>query len=442
MSTGEITHGDSMLVEAEYLASSPQIFMQTTASDCSLLASLRKLEAPFWVVKFDALKKFGKLPRSDSKCAVLHEELPAKVKVLFLSHRWFRPWLTQEACEQQGHIWAGEPHPDDADGSKFALLIAGIESIAAQRDWALSEIAVWMDFACIDQDNLPLRLKGIRSLLGYMARCDTVIVPTLEKPPYAMVHRMIGGYGERAWTRLEAFGFYVLSLLEGKTRPELFYSAPGNQVQQLDYVLLPYTMPSTGVLTVEADRDHVQTHENTLLDVLHKSALAGSLAARGPAMVAAAGLGNSERLTELLSQPDISPDTQDNLGVTAMWSAARQGHANIVETLLKVRASQDLSAASGQDPVHCAAQEGHKKVVEVLLSFRANVDKLDKKGFTPLLRATQHNHVEVVKLLLNVQPRELEAVREKARELNFTEIVDLVSEFGEVRTRCCAIGSG
>jgi len=219
-----------------------------------------------------------------------------------------------------------------------------------------------------------------------------------------------------------------MSLLEDKLHPELFYSAPSDQVCQLDYVLLPYTMPSTGVLAVEADRDHVKRHQKALLAVLHSSALAGSEAARGPAMVAAAGLGDSEKVSELLMEPEISVDTQDNSGITALWSAARQNHTEVVEMLLIAKASHDLAAASGLAPMHCAAQQGHQAVVEMLLSYSSNVDQTDKQFFTPLLWAVQNNYVEVVKLLLNAGAQELETAKSTAQELDFTEIADLIDE--------------
>lgn len=173
-------------------------------------------------------KAYGQLPRSDARLAIPYDEMEDDIPVIFLSHRWFRPWRSQEECEQNGHTWAGEPHPDDEMRTKYHLTVSGIELLARQRNWELSRLGVWMDYACIEQDDLRLRSAGVRSLIGYMCRCSLVMIPTSTKPDFPTVHRMPSEYGERAWTRLEALGCYVQGLLNDQ-KPELYFSAPGDR---------------------------------------------------------------------------------------------------------------------------------------------------------------------------------------------------------------------
>lgn len=63
-------------------------------------------DAPMRVVRFSSLEAFGELPRSSDNQTVLLSEKP-DAKIVFISHRWLRPWHTREECEKNGHEWAG-----------------------------------------------------------------------------------------------------------------------------------------------------------------------------------------------------------------------------------------------------------------------------------------------------------------------------------------------
>jgi hypothetical protein len=165
------------------------------------------------VVQFSEFRNFGKLPRSSDKITVNISEVSAERKLVFISHRWLRPWTTQEACEGQGHEWAGMPHPDDAAGSKHRLICAGIEKLAAEKVWDVDQIFLWLDFCGVEQDDPRLLLAGVASLLGYISVCDVVLIPCLEvpEPGERTVDQIRGDYGKRAWTRLESMSFYTVS---------------------------------------------------------------------------------------------------------------------------------------------------------------------------------------------------------------------------------------
>eukprot|EP00947_MAST-08B_sp_MAST-8B-sp1_P000117 g117.t1 len=77
------------------------------------------------------------------------QERPASGFVVFISHRWCR-----------------DKHPDDEDHAKYKLLCRGLRAIMKRDrlDEALG--SVWMDYACIDQDDEAKLLRGVASLVS------------------------------------------------------------------------------------------------------------------------------------------------------------------------------------------------------------------------------------------------------------------------------------
>jgi len=81
--------------------------------------------------------------------------------------------------------------------------------------------------------------------------------------------------------------------------------------------------------------------------------------------------------------------------------AAREGHVNIIERL--VRAGADINDNRGPErdtPLIVASGEGHVDVVDYLLSLGANIDCVDVIEATPLMWASINGHVDVVDRLL------------------------------------------
>jgi hypothetical protein len=52
----------------------------------------------------------GRIPRSSDHQTVLLSKVQG-FKVVFISHRWLRPWHTEQECKKNGHEWAGDPSP-------------------------------------------------------------------------------------------------------------------------------------------------------------------------------------------------------------------------------------------------------------------------------------------------------------------------------------------
>jgi ankyrin repeat protein len=92
-----------------------------------------------------------------------------------------------------------------------------------------------------------------------------------------------------------------------------------------------------------------------------------------------------------------------------MWAAA-EGHAAVVEALIKAGADFRAPLPSGFTPLLFAAREGRTDVVRVLLKAGADVNeamqtrkgsgKAPSKGTTPLILAVENGHFELAVVLL------------------------------------------
>ena len=74
----------------------------------------------------------GEMPRSTDGKSVDASDLPLESKVVFFSHRWFRPQ---------------DKHPDDARNSKWALIVAAGRVLTAKHDINETSLYLWIDFS-------------------------------------------------------------------------------------------------------------------------------------------------------------------------------------------------------------------------------------------------------------------------------------------------------
>eukprot|EP00959_Pyramimonas_sp_CCMP1952_P043100 901702-Pyramimonas_sp.AAC.1 len=68
---------------------------------------------------------------------------------------------------------------------------------------------------------------------------------------------------------------------------------------------------------------------------------------------------------------------QDNDGVSPLYNAARNGHFETVDSLVRAGAFVDLCDNFGSSPLHISAAYGHVDIVETLLNGGANVHHRD-----------------------------------------------------------------
>jgi len=87
--------------------------------------------------------------------------------------------------------------------------------------------------------------------------------------------------------------------------------------------------------------------------------------AAGPALAAAARLGQEDTVERLLAA-GADPDRQDDQGNTALMWAARNGHYAAVQRLLKYGARKDLRNDAGSTALDLAFQHGRTDLVALL----------------------------------------------------------------------------
>ncbi|PNX95381.1 ankyrin repeat-containing protein [Trifolium pratense] len=109
---------------------------------------------------------------------------------------------------------------------------------------------------------------------------------------------------------------------------------------------------------------------------------------------------------------------ENELGETALFTAAEKGHLDVVKELLKHSTLQTVSKKnrSGFDPLHIAASQGHHAIVQVLLDYDPNLSKtIGPSNATPLITAATRGHVEVVNELLSKDCSLLEIARSNGK---------------------------
>lgn len=109
---------------------------------------------------------------------------------------------------------------------------------------------------------------------------------------------------------------------------------------------------------------------------------------------------------------------ENELGETALFTAAEKGHLDVVKELLKHSTLQTVSKKnrSGFDPLHIAASQGHHAIVQVLLDYDPSLSKtIGPSNATPLITAATRGHVEVVNELLSKDGSLLEIARSNGK---------------------------
>ncbi|CAJ2632701.1 unnamed protein product [Trifolium pratense] len=108
----------------------------------------------------------------------------------------------------------------------------------------------------------------------------------------------------------------------------------------------------------------------------------------------------------------------NELGETALFTAADKGQFDVVKELLPYTTKEALSFKnrSGFDPLHIAANQGHKDIVQFLLDHDPELIKtFAQSNATPLVSAATRGHADVVELLLAYDPSQLEIARSNGK---------------------------
>ncbi|KAJ8899941.1 hypothetical protein K2173_019646 [Erythroxylum novogranatense] len=101
----------------------------------------------------------------------------------------------------------------------------------------------------------------------------------------------------------------------------------------------------------------------------------------------------------------------NELGATALFTAAEKGHLGVVKELLPYSTKESISLKnrSGFDSLHIAASQGHLDIVKVLLEYDPSLTKtIAQSNATPLTSAATRGHSAIVHQLLSKDPSLLE----------------------------------
>ena len=104
----------------------------------------------------------------------------------------------------------------------------------------------------------------------------------------------------------------------------------------------------------------------------------------------------------LLSDSGCPVDAKGQDGYTALHCSCRDGHVDIVRTLVNHKANVNATTDSGDIPLTLAAINKHDNVVHALLSDSGcPVDAKGQDGYTALHCSCRDGHVDIVRTLVN-----------------------------------------
>ncbi len=135
--------------------------------------------------------------------------------------------------------------------------------------------------------------------------------------------------------------------------------------------------------------------------VMRHANIAKFLIARGADydVFAAAAMGDTKRLGELLGrQPDLACSTT-LAGLTPLHLAANGGKLPIAELLLAQGADVNAADRAGDTPLHATAEGNHPEVARLLLAHNADANARNRNGETASERASSRHHPEMAQLL-------------------------------------------
>lgn len=122
----------------------------------------------------------------------------------------------------------------------------------------------------------------------------------------------------------------------------------------------------------------------------------------------------------------------NELGETALYTAAEKGHLEVVKELLKYSDKEALTRRNRLefDSLHIAASQGHHAIVKLLLDHDVTLCETRSQGnATPLITAASKGHTAVVQELLSKDPSLLDIPRSNGKNA-----LHLAARSGHVET--------
>ncbi|KAI9554322.1 hypothetical protein GHT06_019594 [Daphnia sinensis] len=119
----------------------------------------------------------------------------------------------------------------------------------------------------------------------------------------------------------------------------------------------------------------------------------------GKKLLEAASENNLESVRSLMTGG--APFTGNWLGTTPLHAAAKAGHIETVELLLKAGIFRDAKTKVDRTALQMAAEEGYTTIVQMLLEHGADINSKDMLRMTALHWAVERGHRDVVTVLLS-----------------------------------------
>lgn len=200
----------------------------------------RAIECDLQFVELSALKAHGRVPRQGTDAHFRHPLTGEGNNCLardlrtfdrdstcfvFVSHRWLNPGTGPEG------------HPDNKNNDKLQLVVASCEAMKKALLQDHFTVAVWIDFACVNQDERPT-WQFLQLLNDVMMVCDVMLTPVFDPnhESWAVPTQWTDcfdqylaeewtNYWRRGWCRIEALLAAVTPFCSGedvKARAQLF----------------------------------------------------------------------------------------------------------------------------------------------------------------------------------------------------------------------------
>lgn len=141
---------------------------------------------PIQLIDFELFadrSSFSRFHDHQDICTTLDEIDRDNTLVIFISHNWL---LGDD----------GYTRPDNVTNEKFKLTVAAIRKIKeTYAPGNMTEVYVWLDFGCMDQDGNPAS-DLIKQLDEIVRNCDLIFTLNFDKDPDAW------SYPEKSWLNI------------------------------------------------------------------------------------------------------------------------------------------------------------------------------------------------------------------------------------------------
>ena len=108
-------------------------------------------------------------------------------------------------------------------------------------------------------------------------------------------------------------------------------------------------------------------------------------------------------ICDLIVNHSDDKNIENNLGVTPLFLAAKNGHMDIVEMFIKEANSDDdcnPKNVFGYTPLHEAARLGHLLVCQIIVEKVKDANPANNRGNTPLHLAAMNGHFQICELII------------------------------------------